>query len=278
MPAMKLAITSNLHLPITSAEQLTEMAQQMADFSPDAAVLAGDLAESLADLTHCLQLFRAALSCPVWVLPGDHDFWARPPYDSQQLWRELIPAAVRQTQCNWLEGTTFTLGKTAVVGTVAWYDYSSADPALGHSVVTYAQEKFQHNADPLRIDWEWSDPEFADTLSVPFLANLDYMEVNPAIQQTVVVTHFPVLDLQLPERTGAADSFARAYMGNLRLGEQILARHKVSHIISGHLRAGKHARLERPGMPAVSTIVLAGDYERPAWLGLKLEEESETGS
>jgi hypothetical protein len=275
MPAIKLAITSDLFLPVTPPEQLTGLARQMADFSPDAAILAGNLAESLTDLTRCLHLFREALTCPIWVLPGDHDFWARPPYDSRRLWRELIPSAVAEANCRWLEGTSFTLGNIAVAGTVAWYDYSSADHSVGESALGYAQQKYQHNADALRIDWEWSDQEFAAGVAVPFLAALDHLEANPTIGRTVVVTHFPVLEAQLPERAqpaGPALAFARAYQGNLTLGRQILARRKVSHVISGHRRSGLHAFVERENLPPVSTLVLPGDYERPGWLGLKVEE------
>src|SRR5437899_2275598 len=123
MSTVKLAITSDLYLPVTPVERLTGLARQMAAFTPDAAILAGDLAESLNDLVRGVKLFRQALSCPLWVLPGDHDFWARPPYDSSQLWRRLIPEAVAANGCQYLEGNSFVLRDTAVAGTVAWYDY-----------------------------------------------------------------------------------------------------------------------------------------------------------
>src|SRR5262245_54832238 len=40
MSAVKLAITSDLYLPVTPVERLTGLARQMAAFAPDAAVLA----------------------------------------------------------------------------------------------------------------------------------------------------------------------------------------------------------------------------------------------
>src|SRR5947209_6134339 len=126
MALIKLAITSDLYLPVTPVERLTGLARQMAAFAPDAAIVAGDLAESLTDLIRCLKLFREALTCPLWVLPGDHDFWARPPYDSSRLWRDLIPEAVAANGCQYLEGQAFVQEGIAVAGTVAWYDYSSA--------------------------------------------------------------------------------------------------------------------------------------------------------
>src|SRR5262245_34501651 len=91
MPPVKLAITSDLCLPVTTPDKLTALGRLMAGFKPDVAIIAGDLAESLADFTRALNLIRAELSCPIWVLPGEHDFWARPLYDSRRLWRELLP-------------------------------------------------------------------------------------------------------------------------------------------------------------------------------------------
>jgi hypothetical protein len=268
MAAVKLAITSDLYLPVTPVERLTGLARQMASFSPDFAILAGDLAESLTDLIRCLKVFRQAISCPLWVLPGDHDFWARPPYDSSRLWRELIPEAVAANNCQYLEGSSFVHDGIAVAGTVAWYDYSSATMAGILSDMEFAQQKYLYNADALRIDWEWTDPEFAGLAAAPFLATLDHLEQDPAVQQTLVVTHFPILEQQLPRDT--VKGLASAYLGNLTLGKKVLARRKVSHIIIGHAHLAREYLLERPGSSAVEVRVLPGDYDRPAWLGLTL--------
>jgi hypothetical protein len=269
MAAVKLAVTADLHLPVSTPEQLLEVAGQIASFQPDAVVLAGNLADSLAGFKRCLQLFAGRLSCPIHVLAGDQDFFARPPYDSQRLWNELLPQAVRSTGCHWLEGQAFTLGAIAVAGTVAWYDYSSADPGLAESAPDYAQRKYEFNADALRIDWEWSDPEFAALVGARFLATLDHLEANPRIRQTVAVTHFPLLDEQLPPPEPSR-AFPRAYLGNLKLGQQVLTRSKVSHLVSGHTHTGYQGRRQRPGASDVEVQVVPSQYEKPAWVGLTL--------
>jgi hypothetical protein len=243
----------------------------MAAFAPDAAVLAGDLAESLADFTRCLKLFRQELGCPLWVLPGERDFWARPPYDSARLWRELLPQAVAGAGCQWLEGKAFVLGGVAVAGSVAWYDYSSAAPGLPVTALEFAQHKYLHNADALRIDWGWSDPEFATLAGTALVATLDHLEQDPAVRQVVVVTHFPLLEQQLDRDAPPGRTFASAYLGNLKLGSQVLARKKVTHLLSGHTRVPRKATLERVGAPAVELRVLASDFEKPAWVGLTLD-------
>jgi predicted phosphohydrolase len=266
MAVVKLALTSDLYLGVTPPDRLAAMLREMADFGPDAVVVAGDLAESLADLTRCLKLLRQNLTAPIYVLPGDHDFWARPPYDSSRLYRELIPQAVVGNGCHWLEGAAFVVEGVAVAGCIGWYDYSAASMAGMLSDLEFAQKKYMYNADALRIDWEWSDPEFAGLTGGALLATLDQLEENPDVAAVVVVTHFPVLEQQL-DRTRVA-GFASAYAGNLSLGRKVLQRRKVSYVVSGHAHIAREATLAREGLPPVQVRVLPGDYEKPAWLGL----------
>jgi 3',5'-cyclic AMP phosphodiesterase CpdA len=265
---VKLAVTSDLNLSVTPADRVAQLARQMAAFSPDAVVVAGDLAESLTDLTRCLKLIREPLGCPVWVLPGDHDFWARPPYDSRRLYQELLPRAVAGAGCNWLEGSAFVLQGVGVAGTVGWYDYSSASMAGMVSDLEFAQKKYLHNADALRIDWEWADPEFAGMVSAPFLAALDRLQHDPAVRSIVVITHFPILEQQL--NRDRLHGFASAYAGNLTLGKKVLAFEKVGHVIAGHTHVPRDCRVLRDSGPPVAVRVLPGAYDRPAWWGLTL--------
>jgi hypothetical protein len=244
------------------------MARQMAGFQPDVAVLAGDLAESLADFGRCQAMFRRELSCPLWVLPGDRDFWARPPYDSHRLWSELLPDAVKRAGCGWLEGEAFVQGGVAIAGSIAWYDYSSATMACMVTDLEFAQHKYLHNADALRIDWEWSDPEFAGRVGAALLATLDLLEQDVSVGAIVVLTHFPILEQQLHRQPGMG--LASAYAGNLTLGRKVLARRKLTHVISGHAHVARHTETARAGLAPVEVHVLPGDYEKPAWIGLTI--------
>jgi hypothetical protein len=268
MTAVKLAVTSDLHLPVTPVEKLAGLARAMAESSPDAVVIAGDLAESLADFSRVLALFRKELVCPVAVIPGDVDFWARPPYDSRRLWTELLPKAAADAGCVWLEGASLKLGQVAVAGTVGWYDYSAAPLAGMVSDLEFAQQKYLHNADALRIDWEYSDPEFAGLAGARLVATLDDLEQDAAVGKVVVVTHFPVFENQLVRQPGAG--FSSAYSGNLTLGRKVAARRKVGHVVSGHTRQPRHGELARDGLPPLEFHVLPGDYEKPTCLTLTL--------
>jgi 3',5'-cyclic AMP phosphodiesterase CpdA len=274
MPPVKLAVTADLHLPITKAERLAELAAEVAAFAPDALVLAGDLAESLEDLERCLTLFRNQMACPIWVLAGNHDLWVRRSSDSKGLWQERLPRMVEQSGCRWLEGSFFVLHGTAVAGTIAWYDYSAADPSVKASALAFAQQKMNYNADALLIDWEWSDQEFAARVAEQFLLALDRLEADPAVKRTVVVTHVPLLEEQMHRQPDNPEwAFSNAYFGNLTLGRHVLARPKVSHVISGHTHVGRTARVPRPSGPPVEAHVLPCDYEKPAWMSLTFDAE-----
>jgi hypothetical protein len=275
MAAVKLAFTSDLHLPITEDERISALGREVQTFAPQAFVVVGDVGESLADVKRGLQLLREHVSCPIWVLAGNHDVWARPPYDSRQLWLEQVPAAVRAAGCQWLEGTSFVLDGVAVAGTIAWYDYSAADPSVQASRLEFAQQKFHYNADALRIDWEWADPEFAERVSVPLLSQLDHLDSDPSVRQVVVATHVPIVEEQMHrDPSDPRWAFSNAYFGNLTLGRKVLAHRKVSHIVSGHTHRGKQGAIKRTDGPAVETHVLASDYEKPVWLGLNINTDT----
>lgn len=274
MTAVKLAFTADLHLPISKDEQIAALGREIQSFEPDALVVAGDVGESLTDFKRGLRLLREQVRPPIWVLAGNHDVWARPPHDSRQLWLEQIPAVVRAAGCQWLEGTSFVLRGVAVAGTIAWYDYSAADAVIQATTLQFAQQKFHYNADALRIDWEWSDSEFADRVSAPFLAQLDHLESDPAVRRVVAATHVPLVEGQMHrDPSDERWAFTNAYFGNLTLGRKVLERRKVSHILSGHTHRGKRCVVERPNAPPVEAHVLASDYEKPAWLGLCIDAE-----
>jgi hypothetical protein len=272
MAAFRLAVTSDLHLPITPPATLADLAGAIAEFSPHALVIAGDVAESLKDTAYCLELFRQIVPCAVWVLPGNHDLWARDAR-STRLWHQLLPETARQAGCQWLEGSAFVQDGVAVAGTIAWYDYSAADPQVGATPAIYASEKRHVNPDGMYIDWEWNDPQFAALIAQPFLATLDRLEADDSVRQMVVVTHVPVLECQMCRRPDNPRwSFSNAYFGNLTLGQQILQRSKVTHIVSGHTHVELYGKVRGAAGQTVHAWVLGSEYRWPAWIGFELSE------
>jgi hypothetical protein len=263
---MRIAVTSDLHLPKTPAEVIGGVAADVAACGPDAVVLAGDLGESSADFEPCLGLFQH-LACPVLVLAGNHDVFPGRA-GSRRLWQHALPDTIRRLGFRWLEGEPFVRGGVAVAGTVAWYDYSAADPAVRASPEDFAREKRYFSTDD-RIDWPWADPEFAAGVGEDFLGVLDRLEADASVGQVVVVTHVPILACQiLPWPDNPDWGFMRAYFGNLTLGREVVRRAKVTHVASGHTHKAYEGRLDVGGGREVEVRVVGRAGGRPGWLPL----------
>ncbi len=261
---MKLAVTSDLHLPITPAETIAALAREVAAAGPDAFAIAGDVAESPVELRRCVELIVDIVPCPILVLVGNHDVWCRDAR-SQNKWEVELPAIVKDCGCRWLEGDAFVRDGVAVAGTIAWYDYSGADPSIRATERVFAENKRFFNMDAVMIDWPWSDRQFAEMVSTPLLATLDRLEADTSVRQVVAVTHVPVLECQMCRDSGNPDwAFSNAYFGNLTLGEKMLQRNKVTHIISGHTHVGRRGAVAA-GERTVQACVLPSEYGAPAW-------------
>src|SRR5262249_15411071 len=159
-----------------------------------------------------------------------------------------------------LEGTSFVLNGVGVAGTIAWFDYSAADPLLNLPAQVYAREKRHYNVDAVLIDWQWSDPDFAALVAGPFLEALDCLEVDPAVRQTVVVTHVPLLEGQMCRKPHDRDwGFSNAYSGNLTLGAEVVKRREVTHVISGHTHVPREAIVRIVDGQVIQARVIASD-------------------
>jgi predicted phosphodiesterase len=278
--AVKLAFTSDLHLPLTSAEVLTDFAEDIARQEPDVLAIAGDIGETALDpqgcvhVELCLNLFTSFLTCPVLVVAGNHDLWVlgKRRNASVRIWQTDLPAAVERAGCIWLEGQAHVVGNVALAGTIAWYDYSAADPTIEASAATFAERKYEFNKDADRIDWPWTDLEFASMVAEPFLKTLDRLEADPAIRQTVVFTHVPLLECQMCRKPENRDwGFSNAYFGNLTLGAEVIQRRKVTHIVSGHTHVPRHALVKLTDGRTLDARVLNSQYGRPAWETITLD-------
>ena len=82
--------------------------------------------------------------------------------------------------------------------------YHASRLAMLQAVTALAPAADHLLIDALRIDWEWSDPEFAERVARPFLATLDGWEADPAVRRVVAVTHVPILEAQMTRDPGSA--------------------------------------------------------------------------
>ena len=269
---MKLVVTADLHLRNTKRSEITAMLDRAIAEVPDvdALAIAGDIGEGSGPFRTVLKMARKRFDT-VLVLCGNHDLYVAPGYNraevtSQQLWDELLPKIIADTGCIDLERNVWRCGAIAVVGTIAWYDYSAAEKRLVMPDAWYERRKRDLIADRW-IDWSKTDKEFAAEVSESFLGRLEAAEKDPSVEEVVVLTHDPIFECQMirhPDDYGW--SCRNAYFGNLTLGAEVLQFSKVRQVISGHTHNPTGGEVPRKGMPSVSAVVIDSDYNRPGFL------------
>jgi hypothetical protein len=276
MNKASLLVTSDLSPGASSENALAHLADQMGERNPAAVVIAGNLGETLRELESVLDLFKKKLGCPLAFLPGNQDLFFQEDLTSQNLWTHALRKKVESLGVRYLQTSTLEVGSTVISGSIGWYDYSSAIPELGRTQEYWIQSKLEHNVpDALRIDWEWSDLEFATLVSRSLSATLDSLESDPKTREVVVVTHFPVFEWQLsPVFTGLGkDSYPRvlrAYQGNLNLGLEILQRSKVRHVVSGHVGIDGYRSVPKPDGTLVKSFLTGSSPAAPSFVEVPL--------
>lgn len=261
---MKLAVTSDLHVDpsgrLTTRARIDALAQAIADESPALVVLAGDLGHTLRGWELCLDAFRS-MPCPVAALAGNHDVWSdrAAQQGSEQLFTQTLAARCQRAGVIWLEDQTLRFGSVAVVGSMAWYDYSAVDPTVAMSAAQLEELKGAFNNDARRVDWPHRDAVIAQRLGDALVARLEGLERDASIERVAVVTHVPLLEEQMERRPEDPTwGLCNAYFGNLTLGERVTAYGKVRAIVSGHTHSRKRAR-----RGAIDVRVVGSDYGAP---------------
>jgi predicted phosphohydrolase len=263
---VRVTVASDLHLGITPASAIRSLAAATASGDPDVVVLAGDVGEGPSLWHQCLKVFADA--CPnaiLLALPGNHDLWAREGASSRDLFANLLPSLARDAGFVWLEGNPLVRGGAAVAGSVAWYDYSAAEPGLDLGPAWYAAHRRELSVDGEAMDDGFDDREFAAARGRALLADLDALEADPEVRSVLVVTHVPILEEQLARRPWDREWAVRtAFFGNLTLGAEVLRRPRVTTLIAGHTHGGKRAQVYRGSLPPVTALVVGSDYGHPA--------------
>jgi predicted phosphohydrolase len=269
-PMSRIIVTSDLHLGITTEQEIRALVEQIIDAQPDLTVLAGDLGEGLSNIRACLRVF-AQLPGQIAVLMGNHDVWGYERHATQTLWQELLPQVVRDAGMLWLEESVWIRDGVAVVGSMTWYDYSAVDPtAPPHSAAWFAKHKRRYNNDARFVTWTWSDLEAARILGDALVKRVQELEGDPTVQAVMVVTHVPIFRAQMVSKPGDRRwGISNAYFGNLTLGDLLTRMSKLRRVVSGHTHCGREGVVKRLGLPPLSVTVVASDYHRPVYVTIE---------
>lgn len=214
----------------------------------------------LSSLRGCLKLF-ASFGGLKLLVPGNHCLWCRGDETSLDRYERIIPALASEEGFTVLDHNPQVLGRTGLVGSVGWYDYSFADPGLGLPEDFYRaklapgaaaylggheQLLQRHEAtlterhysmgvrwmDGVHVKLGMSDEEFVVLLAKKLRAQIE--DIAPRVDRVVAfIHHLPFRDL-VPQGRPARFAFAAAYMGADVLGQVLMENPKVSHVYCGH--------------------------------------------
>ncbi len=274
---MRLAVTADLHWghEARGDRATLALAGRVAELAPDVFIIAGDVGEG-EQFARCLEVF-ARLQCPRLLVPGNHDLWTRDPsVSSLDLYEETLPALAAQHGFQYLDREPYQAGAEAVVGSINWYDYSFADPAVEEELpgaATMYLGKFfptgRHN-DGRFARLRMSDDEFTGLVVRRFQEQL--AALPPETERVVVVQHHPpVRELFYPTPlTTLEQKFWLAYTGNRRMQDAVLGDPRVTTILCGHTHAAHSADVE-----GRRCLNMGGDYHFKRLLLLDTETGEE---
>lgn len=264
---MRLAYTSDIHVDAGAgnAALLPYLAARTTALAPDAFVLAGDVAETLAGVAGALAAF-AALRCPKFYLPGNHDLFVEgapaPGATSRDKYERLLPAVAAAAGFQYLGLDPHRVGDVVFCGVTGWYDYTFRDPTLaavvsqshydggrwrdirafdrGHvfwprdaATAARTSAAATHAAQPASAAGVWaSDRELEAWMRARLAAQLE--RVQPPARSIVAVVH--VLPFAELVRRGAFGpvAFHDAWLGSAALGECLRRVPELRLVVCGH--------------------------------------------
>ena len=257
---MRLLVTADLHYNHPRSRAVADdLIDRMNAAGGDAVLVVGDTAVADGDaFERCLARFTCP--GPKLLVAGNHELWTRGS-DSLAPFTEGLPRRARALGWHWLENDPLTLGDVGVVGSVGWYDYSYAAPALGIPDRFYAAKVSPGAADRLggsfaplldrtediapagrNVVARWNDGKFiklGGRSDAAFLAErvADLRRSLAAVAgcRTVIAgVHCVPFGQLLPPSHSAQWDFAKAYLGSDVIGDALRSAANVRHAYCGH--------------------------------------------
>lgn len=262
---MRLLITADLHFNHGRGRDLAlDAIRQINESAADALLVVGDTCTAdEGQLESTLPLITFA--GPKLFLCGNHELWTRRE-DSYAIFTEELPARVRALGWHWLEDDPVTIGQTAIVGSVGWYDYSYApdnlhipkrfyeakiSPGAAEHLTAY-RDLFGDDVSPEARDVvaRWNDGKFIklgrsdEAFLEERMASLQRsLDRVPPDQRILAAVHHVPFEKLLPPRHSPAWDFARAYLGSSRMGELLLRDDRIDRVYCGHSHFGAEAQV-----------------------------------
>jgi putative phosphoesterase len=198
----KILCISDLHTDhhLQNREALIQFLSLADSLSPDALIVAGDIAVSLEQWKVTLNTL-SSLKIPVYIVPGNHDLWIdkENPLDSWKRYSEVLPTLCDEAHCHWLPGAPVKFNNFIIAGSPGWYDYKMLPEEHPFTKEELAQKKrgIRRWMDGWKCDFSsWpveqpSDPQLCSYFYKQLLADLKKIQ-SPFGEETInlLVTHF----------------------------------------------------------------------------------------
>ncbi len=249
---MRLFFVSDLHVDVPGNEPFVRsVAALAADEKPDVIVVAGDVCNGPARLEETLAWFRPHAPHALFV-PGNHDLWTLGESESaRDIYYRTLPRVAAAAGFTSLATEPMVLGSTAFVGTMAWYDYSFADPADG-----FTDDQLRSK---IRNGMQWMDARFvrwvdgggvslsdADVTELMCEDLRDQLDAvtDDSVDKVILVTHhLPDVRLSPPSFYSERLAFFRSFLGSNRFAQICGADPRVTLALAGHVHAIRSVQL-----------------------------------
>lgn len=259
--------TSDLHLHLYAAgdASVEQLIPRACASDADVLIVAGDVTNgSTENFAACLMRFQDFKGTKLLV-PGNHDLWTSF-LDSRTKYETLLPEIAAETGFHVLDKAPFVMGRTAFIGNIGWYDYSLRSDRLNMTLSQYRSKTVPGVCtwnDKMYVKWDLEDDEFTQMCLDSLQRH--YAQVEPQVDQVVVVLHhLPFVEL-VHESNNVALEFCRAYMGSSRFGELLLECPKVRYVICGHRHSVSECTKN-----GVKAMVIGSEYSLKRMLTLNL--------
>lgn len=247
---LRIGLTSDTHIGITTAKAIRKMLLEMREQAPDVIVHAGDFCGGhvgYRSVRSTCRLMREVFpDTPIVAVLGNHDSWSRKPRDPAREagWVEISRvtpplyaftknmAEIRKAFATWNvhfldDAGPFRFRGTTFVGSTGWYAKFVATNDLAHLPNGLGGDTFRHMQKEAEITLQ---------------RNLDLL--TDADTYRIFVSHFPVIN---PADFGWSE----------KLGEILIADYGIKKFFNGHF----HQRHEGP-----LKYESGSDYGKPRYL------------
>lgn len=268
---MRVAVLPDLHFGITKKSTVKEAVRKLKNSGLSLLVLVGDIGEPLTRFCEALDMF-SALDMKIAVIAGNHDLWAKGEYSSLKLWEDLLPKETKKRGFIWLENEVVTMGSLAVIGSIAWYDYSGRPDYLSDKKdEAFFDTKGFFIKDGRFVNLPWDDIQFSYILRKDFIERIEQAQANPNVKEIMVCTHVPIFKEQKVD-TQRWNKRVDAYYANFTLGRCVEQYSKVRWALAGHTHTPVRAYHTCPDVRMIYCSVVGSDYYCPDFEVIKIGE------